>query len=254
MFFPPKMLLPASLLLCLASAARVEVSLDFGVRFSPAASSGACPPNAFPIDLSTVQCQNLQHMPAGDQTAAACAAAACALADVWQFSASQGCWIGPLSDCEGAPAASGWQGAGRNSSAPGYAPPQALPAYDDSAWALVDTPHDATILNNYNNQSNGGQAYLPPAVSWYRKRFRIPQALAGQVVTLVLDGALSTSSFYLNGVQLVANKANGYLPLVLRLDNAGLLLNGATNVLAAFVDGSETTGCPCHPHCHSPGC
>lgn len=220
------------------SAPRETVSLDFGVRFSPF-SAASC---AFPNPLNNVQCQNLNHA-ADAADAPSCAAAACAAAaQVWQFRASDGCWVGALSSC--IPGA-GWAGGGRNASGPGPSPPEAQLAYDDSAWAVVDTPHDATILNNYSQSANGGQAFLPPAVSWYRKRFRVPAEWAGSVVTLVVDGSLSTSTWWLNGAQLVAARPNGYLPLVLRLDTAGLVPSGGANVLTAYVDGGETTGCEC---------
>ena len=234
----PRSLLLSVLAAATAAAAREEVSLDFGVRFSPA----TCPPSYFPIDLSGIQCQNLSNAPSGGASAAACAAAACNVAEAWQYSATQGCWVGPLADCAGAPQAAGWVGAGLNTSAPSYAPPQAQPAFDDSAWRLVDTPHDATILNDYNQSANGGEAFLPPATTWYRKHFRIPAAWAGTVVTLVCDGALSTSSWYLNGVPLVLNRPNGYLPFVARLDGVAGLVPGAPAVLAALVGGGGTTG------------
>lgn len=63
------------------------------------------------------------------------------------------------------------------------------------------------------------------------------------VVTIELDATLSTSTFWLNGNQLVVAKPNGYLPLVLRLDDAGLNFSDTQdNVFVAYVDGGETTG------------
>lgn len=237
------MLLLTALLLA-AGHARETVSLDFGVRFAP--SSAFCPAAYFPLPLDNIQCQGLSHAQSA-MDAASCKAAACSgNAAVWQFRSSDGCWVGgSLSLCAGAPASAGWVGGGRNQTGPGPSPPEAQPGFDDSAWKVIDTPHDATISNNYTQSANGGEAFLPPAISWYRKKFRIPQAWSGSVVTLEVDGSLSTSSWYLNGVQLVAARPNGYLPLVLRLDTAGLLYGESINVLTAFVDGGETTGWWC---------
>jgi hypothetical protein len=234
----------AALLSSVATAGRTVVSLDFGWRIADAKS--VAPANcSFPISLNAVRCIGLSGVgSAGD--AAACAAAACVQgAQVWQFAASEGgCWVGDLADCAGAGPDSAWVGAGTNSSgAPPADAPPAQRAYDDSAWEIVDTPHDATITGNFSSADDKGEAFLPPAVTYYRKHFRAPAAWAGSVVTIELDAALSTSTFWLNGNQLVVAKPNGYLPLVLRLDNAGLNFSDtADNVFVAFVDGSKTTG------------
>ena len=229
-----------SLVLLLAAASttasRETVSIDFGIRFSP--YGAACTAASFPNPLNNVQCQNLGHLPAATDAPSCRAAAGSAAAEVWQYRASDGCWAGALSTC--IPGA-GWVGAGRNSSGPGPSPPEAQVAFDDSAWEVVDSPHDATVLNNYSSSANGGEAFLPPAISWYRKKFRVPDAWRGTVVTLTVDGSLSTSSWWVNGAPLAVARPNGYLPFVARLD-AALLWGNATNVVTAFVDGSETTG------------
>lgn len=183
-----------------------------------------------------------------------CQAAACALGvQVWQYCppgngpcGAQSCWVGDLSDCSLQPDGSNWVGAGRPASGPAPSAPEAQPSFDDSAWPILDIPHDATIVNNYTASANGGEAFLPPAITWYRKHFFLPPSFQGTSITLVVDGALSTSWWWLNGVQLVAAKPNGYLPLVLRLDTANVPLiygnSSAPNVLVAYVDGGKTTG------------
>ena len=217
---------------------RDVVSLDFGWRVADAHS--LTPPTcSFPISLSGVRCMNLAAASAVD--AVSCAAAACTQgAQVWQFAESEGgCWVGDLSDCDNAGPDAAWVGAGTNAS--GAPPADAPPAqrnYDDSSWLFVDTPHDATIVGNFSKSDNQGEAFLPPAISYYRKHFRAPAAWAGSVVTIELDASLSTSTFWLNGAQLIVAKPNGYLPLVLRLDNAGLNFSDTLdNIFVAFVDG-----------------
>jgi len=232
----------------LASAARVVVPTDLGWRTAVATLSCAYPT---PTGAG-VQCQGLSEAAEGDASAAACAAAACARrAAMWQWAPARGCWAGspPTLNCTAQgtdPEA--WVGA-YTAAAPGGAPPpdapEAQPAFDDAAWRVVDTPHDATVEGAYSKTANRGEGYLPPVVQWYRKRFFAPAAWAGSAVTLTLDGALSTSTFWLNGQQLVVARPSGYLPLSLRLDGAAGLRFGAANVFAAFIDGSETTGWWC---------
>jgi beta-galactosidase len=74
-----------------------------------------------------------------------------------------------------------------------------------------------------------------------RKRFTVPAAWQGTHVELYVEGALSVSSWWLNGAPLLPLHTSGYTSVVLRLDNAGLAIGG-DNTLVAFVDGTETTG------------
>ena len=227
-----------------AALGRVTVSLDFGVRTAPVGANATCGPSFWPTPYNDGQCQNLAHAAAGDSGADACRAVACAgRAQTWQYIRGQGCWMGASTNCS-LPQA-GWVGGGRNETGPGASPPEAQPAFDDSAWEVLDTPDDRTIVNDYVPGANAGEAYLPSAISWYRKKFRVPADWAGSVITLEVDGSLSTSYWYLNGVQVFGPKPNGYLPLVLRLDKLGLLVGGATNVLTAYMDGTLTTGWWC---------
>jgi hypothetical protein len=57
-------------------------------------------------------------------------------------------------------------------------------------------------------------------------------------VTLTLDASLSTTSLFLNGKELVTARPAGYLPLIIRLDGAGLVFGGE-NVLVVYVVSGE---------------
>ena len=58
-----------------------------------------------------------------------------------------------------------------------------------------------------------------------------------------MDAALSTTTWWLNGKQIMVSNPAGYLPTVLRLDTNGLVFSDTTdNVLVAYTDGTETTG------------
>jgi hypothetical protein len=47
--------------------------------------------------------------------------------------------------------------------------------------------------------ANGGEGFLPAVKSWYRKHFTIPSDWQGKAITLAVDAALSTTTWWLNG-------------------------------------------------------
>jgi hypothetical protein len=222
------------LALSTVASSRLVVPIDLGWRVAP--FGGNC---LFPIN-TTCQIGGLTLV-SSVNTSAACAAAACSANSVtWQFSVQgQGCWIGDGTTC--AYQNDDWIG-GTSSSGPTPDAPEAQLNFNDSSWRIIDTPHDANVEGNYSAAANAGEGYLPSAITWYRKHFFVPVDWKGQAVTLTVDASLSTSTFWLNGKQLVAARPSGYLPLSLRLDGAAGLNFGAANVFAAYVDGSETTG------------
>ena len=79
---------------------------------------------------------------------------------------------------------------------------------------MVDIPHDASATGAYASSEDGGEGYLPLARTWYRKKFSVPAAWGEKTVTLVVDAALSTTTWYLNGKQLLVQNPVGYLPTV----------------------------------------
>jgi hypothetical protein len=231
-----------------AAAQRTVVSLDLGWRAAlDTGAPGMCGV-AYNLSLAGQRCMGLSSLSATDATS--CQAAACAAyMQAWQWLASQGCWAGLANNC--GPSGDAWVG-GASPAIPGPpAPPAdappAQPGFDDSGWEVVDIPHDATVTAAYSPTANGGEGFLPEAKSWYRKHFVAPTAWSGRAVWLVVDAALSTTTWWLNGKQLAVQNPAGYLPTVLRLDGAaGLLVNDSSrNLLAAFCDGTMTTGWWC---------
>lgn len=195
-------------------AARVTVSTDFGWRTAQATLSCVFPTPTGP----GVQCQGLSYASDGNASATACAAAACSRrVAMWQWAPGRGgeCWVGspqpPLNCTAQGTDPEAWVGAYAPSSGGPPPPnaPEAQPSFDDSAWRLLDTPHDATVEGAYDKSANGGEGFLPSVQQWYRKHFFTPEAWRGQAVTLTLDASLSTSTFWLNGQQLVVARPSG---------------------------------------------
>ena len=242
---------------------RTTVSLDFGWRTLPA-SPQACSAASFVVSLAntTLSGWTPTNVPGAAVSPAACAAAACA-ADVLAFAycaADAPCAVGGRPACVIGPSAqfmqvphwtssgevntTGWVASQRAVAVPPAGAAEAARAFDDSSWVVVDLPHDASAeAPVYRNTSSEGEGFIGVQDTWYRKAFAVPAAwAAGTAVTLVVDGALTTSSWWLNGVNIVPIKRDGYLPLELRLDLLNLTYGGGPNVLVAWTTNSATTG------------
>ena len=141
---------------CAAAAQRITVNFDFGWRqkTGPFPGAGSCPQWLY---SNGTACDNLMHAPSANSVGA-CAASACALgAAIWQFRSQDGCWQGGPTDAVAATchSSSGWVGASATVPAP------ALPSYDDTAWQVIDVPHDFEVTGVYDSGANGGEAFLP---------------------------------------------------------------------------------------------
>jgi len=235
-----------------AAAQRTTVSLDFGWRWSLVPSAT---PFTYPARLHDVVCVNQANVVSGAvPTEAACAAAAAANGTMtYSFCGggpcgAQRCVIGPAAQCSGvAYGGSGWVTGARDATAgPAPSQPWAFAEFNDSAWAVVDLPHDAAIESAYASWNTGAQASLPVVRVVYRKHFSLPASAQGGPVFLEVDAALSTSTWWVNGVQAVVARQTGYLPLSLRLDAIpGVQLafgQGSRNLVSVYCDGGVTSG------------
>lgn len=226
---------------------RVEVSLDLGWRTAPSDS----PPCSFPLVSRGFRYSGGDHNNAWEVSDAhdvpSCAAAACA-AGVAAFglNSSQNCFIGDQSKWDSTPSHPEF-GTVYLRNVSGWPPPQfrqAALSLDDSQWEVVDLPHDASAKIPRTPNSGAGEGFLPPVASVYRKHFTLPAMFNSSVVTLVIEGAVTSSSWWLNGAQLVPLQVGGYLPMVLRLDGSGapLFFGTQENVLAVWTDTTMRTG------------
>ena len=207
---------------------RETVKFDFGWRFQLGGNNIApCPESAFPKNLSGVECMGLRR--GSSNNADDCRGECCAdvMCPIWQYTDSQGCWIGPSSDCNHT--SSSWVGGGRDTPAKPLPPPDSGPTsrdFDDSNWEIVDAPHDSIITGEYaQNGTVRGQAYLPKNITWYRKHFNLPAEWKGRIIWVYFEGVFRSSTTYLNGIML-HHEDSGYTSFVVRLDNCSSILFG----------------------------
>ena len=120
------------------------------------------------------------------------------------------------------------------------------PGFDDSAWRVLDLPHDWSIedLPSTNGappspfdpaQSAGGAStgFVVGGTGWYRKHFTLPAADAGKSITVCFDGVYMNADVWINGRHL-GNHPYGYTPFVFDL-TPELQPAGQENVLAVQV-------------------
>jgi beta-galactosidase len=112
------------------------------------------------------------------------------------------------------------------------------PAFDDSKWATVSTPHSFNDVDSFRKiiSHGGGDTGTYKGLSWYRKHFKLPANLAGHKVFIEFEGMRQAGDIYLNGKQvgLYENGVNAY-----GIDITDALLFGSKeNVLAVKVDNS----------------
>lgn len=108
------------------------------------------------------------------------------------------------------------------------------PGFDDSSWREINLPHDWGIEGPFRQDLPGDTGKLPWAgVGWYRKTFDLPASVAGQCLSLEVDGAMAYSSFWFNG-RYIGGWAYGYTSFA--LDLTPYAIPGGRNVLAVRLD------------------
>ncbi|MGH7594644.1 MAG: beta-galactosidase GalA [Gemmatimonadales bacterium] len=119
--------------------------------------------------------------------------------------------------------------------------------FDDSAWRMVDLPHDWAVelpfvedteLNDFGDHPIG-RKYPATSIGWYRRVFTLPAADTGRRISLEFDGIFRDALIALNG-HLVGRNFSGYAPY--RADITDLVTWGGSNVLVLRVDATEHEG------------
>lgn len=106
--------------------------------------------------------------------------------------------------------------------------------FDDSAWRRLDLPHDWGIEGPFRQEYPGETGKLPWwGVGWYRRHFDVPAGDRGKRLDLVIEGAMSYATVWLNG-RFVGGWPYGYASF--RLDLTPFVEYGAENVVAIRLD------------------
>ena len=89
------------------------------------------------------------------------------------------------------------------------------PGLDDTAWRIVDLPHDYSIedlspedgvkqIGPFSEKSAGGAStgHVVGGTAWYRKHFTLTKEDQGKVVTILFDGVYMDANLWINGTHL----------------------------------------------------
>lgn len=240
--------------------------LDDGWRFldvtyGPHPAPAACNASSFPIPMDDKQCLGLteqaQVTSAVDCRASCCQDVTCA---VWQWCpAAEGqqcapqnsCWTGPMGSCIDG---KGWNSSARHVDPPPPPPspgactdPQCQPGYDDSAWAQVQLPHDFVLLHTFSESSDKSHGYLPYGKAWYRLNFSLPSGWEGSAFWVYFEATNRAAQVWVNGAFAGTHQSaytSWHMPLGAGSGFNGTLSygDGATNVMAVYVDATEPEG------------
>jgi beta-galactosidase len=112
------------------------------------------------------------------------------------------------------------------------------PNFDDAKWGTVSLPHSFNDVDSFRKiiSHGGGDTGTYKGLSWYRKHFKLPAALAGQKVFIEFEGMRQAGDIYLNGKQ-VGLYENGITAYGIDITDA-LQFGAKENVLAVKVDNS----------------
>ncbi|HNY78392.1 MAG: glycoside hydrolase family 2 TIM barrel-domain containing protein [Sedimentisphaerales bacterium] len=84
-----------------------------------------------------------------------------------------------------------------------------MPAFDDSAWRMLDVPHDWSVGGPFSADYASGSGYAPGGIGWYRKHFKLDAANRGKLVVIEFDGVYHNSEVWING-HFVGRRPCGY--------------------------------------------
>jgi len=119
------------------------------------------------------------------------------------------------------------------------------PSFDDSGWRSIDLPHDWSIENFADNDtedhigpftktSEGGSStgQVKGGTAWYRKHFIADKTYSKKQVSLCFDGVYMISSVWVNGKK-AGDHFYGYTPFSYDITN--YLFPGKDNIIAVEV-------------------
>lgn len=112
------------------------------------------------------------------------------------------------------------------------------PDYDDTAWRILNLPHDWAIEGEFSrdNPSGTGGGALPGGIGWYRKTFTVDKADEGKRLYIDFDGVYMNSEVFING-HFLGVRPYGYVSF--SYDLTPYIKWGGKNVVAVRVDNGE---------------
>ena len=120
--------------------------------------------------------------------------------------------------------------------------------FNDSAWRLLNLPHDWVLELPFDSSADRGHGYKSGiydgststnAVGWYRRTFTLPANYAGQSMWLEFDGVYRNSLVWLNG-HILGRNVSGYSSF--SYDISQYANPGGTNALVVRVDTRRLEG------------
>ena len=128
----------------------------------------------------------------------------------------------------------------------GDGPAAPIGKIDDSAWRVLDLPHDWAVEVPFAAKASHSHGYravgpgFPDVnVGWYRKTITIPKEDLGRRISLVFDGIFRATRVWVNGFYL-GEEPSGYLGF--RYDVSDYLNYGGENVIAVRCDVTMEEG------------
>lgn len=103
------------------------------------------------------------------------------------------------------------------------------PDFQDSAWSEVQVPHTWNVMPEHRDYSGS---------AWYRRRFNLPDSVAGQRAILRFEAIFYKARIWMNGA-LVGEHEGGYTPF--ELEASDFILPGRPNLLAVQVDNQRAS-------------
>ncbi len=121
-------------------------------------------------------------------------------------------------------------------------------SFDDSAWRVVDLPHDWAVELPYITVEGAGESILAAhggkalgrnhpetSIGWYQRTFDIPATDEGMRLSIEFDGVFRDSIVLFNGFILGRN-LSGYVPF--SFDVTDYVKYGGSNVITVRVDAT----------------
>ncbi len=109
-------------------------------------------------------------------------------------------------------------------------------AYSDTAWRILDLPHDWSVEGAFDPKLASCTAFLPCGTAWYRKTFAVAPEAKDKSIRIRFDGIMNHSTVWCNGRK-VGERPYGYSSFTCDLTPA--IHFGGENVLAVRVNHQQ---------------